>query len=77
MTTEATGGPQEICEIVRGEGRHWYERVCRQPATMRYPAMSGGFMHLCAEHGEKHGREVDRFGERWIDGEWRRLEVAK
>lgn len=56
---------QGECEIVRGEGPRWDERICFRPATMRYPAMGGGFMHLCAEHGEQHARIVDKFGERW------------
>ncbi len=27
---------------------------CGAPAAWRYPAMGGGFMHLCVEHGQPH-----------------------
>lgn len=61
---------QGVCEIVRGEGPQWFERICEKAATMRYPAMGGGWMHLCAEHGKKHARLVDEFGERWNGSKW-------
>lgn len=62
---------QGECEVVRGEHPDPLTRVCFEPATMRYPAMRGGYMHLCDRHGAKHARLVDEFGERWINGAWR------
>lgn len=41
--------PSKTCETwVNGR------QECGRPAVMAYPAMGGGYMALCAEHGEKH-----------------------
>jgi hypothetical protein len=34
-------------------------RQCGTEARWRYPAMGGGYMHLCDEHGIKHLNEVE------------------
>ncbi len=57
---------QGECQIVRGEGPNPLERACHQPAVLRYPAMGGGYMRLCAEHGEKHRRYCGEWeGDHW------------
>lgn len=61
---------QGKCEVVSGEHPNPLQRVCTRPAVLRYPAMGGGWMHLCAEHGAQHARIVDRFGERWDGQRW-------
>jgi hypothetical protein len=43
-----------VCEVIRGEGPNPLDRICEEPAALRYPAMGGGFMRLCARHGAKH-----------------------
>lgn len=61
---------QGTCEQLMSE-RDWPEgHWCGRPATMRYPAMGGGFMHLCDDHGAKHTRIVDQFGQRWNGHQW-------
>ena len=40
---------------------------CGKPAVLRYPAFSGGWAHLCEEHGRGHEPYVERLGP---DGEW-------
>lgn len=58
------------CEVIVSERAHPGDPQCGQPAMMRYPAMGGGYMHLCDVHGAKHARIVDQFGERWNGREW-------
>lgn len=44
-----------------------YPWTCQQPAVLRYPALGGGYMHLCEEHGAPHARYCERWsGARWI-----------
>ena len=57
---------QGVCEVFAGEGVDPLRRTCELPAVLRYPAMGGGFMRLCAEHGEKHRAYCDE----WIGNEW-------
>lgn len=42
---------EQTCEVLSG---------CQKPAVLRYPAMGGGYMHLCAAHGEKHASYCER-----------------
>jgi hypothetical protein len=46
-------------------------RACGRHAVLRYPAMGGGYMRLCAEHGMKH-RPIC---ERWNGQTWEPLTV--
>jgi hypothetical protein len=39
---------------------------CGQSAMLRYPAMGGGYMRLCAKHGVGH----EWYCERWTGAEW-------
>jgi hypothetical protein len=65
------GSERGVCEVIRGEGSNPMDRVCEQPATLRYPAMGGGHMRLCDQHGAKHLRMARALNlERWTDGEW-------
>jgi hypothetical protein len=49
----------ETCEVVtRWEG-HVIAESCGKPATHRYAAMGGGFMHLCADHAEPHKKYAE------------------
>ena len=41
-------------EHVRGYDRPRIAQQCDKLAVATYPAMRGGFMHLCADHVEKH-----------------------
>jgi DNA-binding XRE family transcriptional regulator len=43
------------CEVVtrwRAEGG--IAEQCGRPSVYRYAAMSGGYMHLCGQHGQQH-----------------------
>lgn len=49
MTTET----EQTCEHIT----HWNggdPTFCCKVAVRRYPAMSGGYMHLCIEHAKGH-----------------------
>lgn len=60
---------QGVCEqLVQRE----HPRDCGQPAVWRYPASGGGFMRLCASHGETHRR----YCERWTTEGWRPLPAS-
>ena len=48
---------QGICEL---------KPKCSKPAVLRYPAMGGGYMRLCAEHGAPHAK----YCERWTSEGW-------
>lgn len=57
---------QGTCEVFIGERGAAGEPQCGQPATMRYPAMRGGYMRLCSEHGAKHSAYCERWdGRKW------------
>lgn len=60
----------QTCEVIVSQRAHPGDQQCGQPATMRYPAMGGGWMHLCDGHGFKHTQLVDQYGERWNGKEW-------
>lgn len=62
--------PQGCCEVIVTERAHPGGQFCGRPAMMRYPAMGGGWMHLCDEHGAKHAAIIDLFGQRWTGAEW-------
>lgn len=55
MSDERLDGDRQRCEYVVwfGEGGGPF-LFCGTPATKRYPAMGGGFMHLCDEHSIAH-----------------------
>jgi hypothetical protein len=54
------------CEVVIQWGNQWRETIfCGSPATKRYPAMGGGFMHLCDEHSIKHLNYVEDIPKDW------------
>lgn len=57
---------QGTCEVIRGGHSNPLQRVCDRPAELRYPAMGGGYMRLCTEHGAPHWP----YCERWIEGRW-------
>jgi hypothetical protein len=41
---------------------------CDEPASLRYPAMEGGYMHLCLDHGAKHAPYCERWTHRgWVE----------
>lgn len=64
---------QGTCEAIRGEGPHPLERICDQPAALRYPAMGGGYARLCAKHGEPHRAHCGEWnGVEWSCGPWER-----
>lgn len=67
MTDITTQGE---CQVIRGEHPNPLERICHKPAVLRYPAMGGGYMRLCAEHGEKHKRYCGV----WTGSEWTQSE---
>ncbi len=58
-------GTQGFCDIRRGEHPNPLHRICDKPAMLRYPAI-GGYMLLCAEHGQKH----ISYCEIWNGKEW-------
>ncbi len=66
MANALDGNHQGTCELVKGEHPDPFKRICNRPAVLRYAAMGGGYMHLCAEHGEKHRS----YCERWDGTEW-------
>lgn len=48
-------GETPTCEVIVWWGEGDSSPVyCGTPATQRYPAMGGGFMHMCDEHSIKH-----------------------
>lgn len=49
MTTKAKVSP--TCEVITNFAT---DERCGVTSVMAYPAMGGGYMSLCAEHGEKH-----------------------
>jgi hypothetical protein len=53
---EIADGDRQTCEYVIewGDTPGKALTFCGTPATQRYPAMGGGFMHLCDEHSIKH-----------------------
>lgn len=58
---------QGSCEVLSG---------CDEPAVLRYPAMGGGHMRLCAAHGAPHVKYCERWlrvGQcyRWTDDDGR------
>lgn len=61
------GDEQGTCEVFIGERGAPGEPQCGAPATLRYPAMGGGYMRLCAEHGAKHAN----YSEWWGGQVWR------
>lgn len=45
------------CEKITARGvagTHEMECFCGKPTSYAYPAMGGGWMALCEEHGKKH-----------------------
>ena len=55
------------CEVVmQWEPNNTIAETCDAPATWRYPAMGGGYMHLCETHGSKHAS----ISEHLVDGQW-------
>jgi hypothetical protein len=65
---------QGVCEVFAAEGPDPLRRICDRPAVLRYPAMGGGWMRLCAEHGAKH----QRYCETWdADEGWQFNEVVE
>lgn len=58
---------KRLCDQRRGEGLNPMQNICSREAVFRYPAMGGGYMLLCAVHGEKH-RSIC---ERWDGRQWR------
>lgn len=55
------------CEVVIEWGpNNTIAKQCDGPVTYRYPAMGGGYMHLCEAHGAKHAG----YAEHWVDGQW-------
>jgi hypothetical protein len=66
MTESRETTMRGVCEIVSGAHPDPLRRTCQSPADLRYPAMGGGYMRLCAEHGERHKRYCERWnGETW------------
>jgi len=59
---------QGECEVMHGEYPDPMKRICSKPAVLRYPAMGGGHMRLCAEHGAKH----ESYCERWTTVGWQK-----
>lgn len=57
---------QGVCEVVAAELPDPLRRICDKPAVLRYAAMGGGYMRLCAEHGDKH----KRYCEAWVGDHW-------
>jgi hypothetical protein len=57
---------QGTCEVFVGERGAPGEPQCGRAATMRYPAMRGGYMRLCTEHGAKHAS----YCQRWTGYGW-------
>lgn len=58
---------QGVCELVKGEHPNPLDRVCNRAAMLRYPAMNGGYMHLCELHGQKHASYCERWdGTKWV-----------
>ena len=41
---------------------------CGDPATVRYPAMGGGYMRLCVAHGRRFSKSS--YCEDWTGTEW-------
>lgn len=70
MTAAIDPDVQGTCEFVKGEHPNPFTRICKAPAVLRYHAMGGGYMRLCAEHGEKHRS----YCERWDGTAWREIE---
>jgi hypothetical protein len=51
----------ETCEYVAiWHNRFGQPEYCGQRATWRYPAMGGGYMHLCDKHAERHKSYAER-----------------
>ncbi len=68
---------QGMCDVVRGEHPHPLERLCDRPAVLRYPALGGGYMRLCAQHGEKHRAYcAEWLGVEWSCGPWESATTA-
>lgn len=44
----------QTCEVVLARCRCGEIHVCGNPTTWRYPAMGGGYAHLCDMHAAKH-----------------------
>lgn len=43
------------CEVLKDiNAKQWDEKFCGAPTACAYPAMNGGWMALCHEHGRKH-----------------------
>jgi hypothetical protein len=62
-SSEVHQGRCEVLDDRRNSG------LCGEPAKYRYPAMGGGFMRMCATHGEKHARVC----ETWTNwGGWKK-----
>lgn len=58
---------QGVCDIRKGTHPEPLKRVCFNAATLRYPAMWGGYMLLCNVHGEKHRAYCEAWdGEKWV-----------
>ena len=58
---------QGTCEQILGHHPRPGDAVCGDPAQLRYPAMGGGYMHLCEKHGAKHAHYCERWsGETWV-----------
>ena len=51
---------QGRCEVRMESG------PCGQPATVRYPALGGGYMRLCLSHSAGH----EAYSQRWNGIEW-------
>jgi hypothetical protein len=60
---ETPEAEQGLCDIISGELPHPMQRICQKPAVLRYPAMGGGYMRLCADHGAKHAAYCERWSE--------------
>ena len=58
---------QGRCELVIRPPHY----ACNRLAVLRYPAMGGGYMRLCAEHGEKHAH----YCEEWMGAGWSKAPV--
>lgn len=50
------------CETIVGWCKCGEPHFCGTVARWRYPAMGGGFMHLCDEHGIKHLNYAEAIG---------------
>lgn len=66
-TAWKTAPISSTCEVMTSPD--YLREPCGKPTACAYPAMGGGWMALCAQHGEKHSDISTPIGELLSNGE--------